>query len=395
MNGLVGSAICSFSLDSIQEVFNGKFKDQATSSSAWLPVLSSKVPEPRPGSCSNDSQSLGDPVLNFIRGHPLMDSAVPQDNGKPVFYKRDIVFTKIVVDLLTINGNSYTVYYAGTSTGSIYKLVEWIDRRNEVHSNLLDIIDVTTPEPIRGMVISPKHKSLYVSSDSHIRQIDLYSCRSRYDTCVRCTRDPYCGWDRTHNECKSSASSQGYVPCAALSLSPVHCLCRVSLSLTNHLLCLYPVVYRLLKNIENSSPNMCDGSVKQKDLKINYGQSVHLSCPLHTFDYDTSQSTKHSSSSNVKWFYYRNERSTGIEVISRKDKYIFTSDQGLVILATTDREAGRYECKLTNISLIRYDVFVDPSKWTFTVDVHRPSRATLFTHSFSFSLSCRILHCDK
>lgn len=209
MNGLVGSAICSFSLDSIQEVFNGKFKDQATSSSAWLPVLTSKVPEPRPGLCSNDSQSLPDPVLNFIRGHPLMDSAVPQDHGKPVFFKRDIVFTKIVVDQLTVNGMSYTIYYAATSTGSIYKVVEWIDRRKEVHSHLVDIIDVTTPDAIRGLIISPKHKSLYVSSDNHIRQIDLYSCKSRYDTCLTCTRDPYCGWDRTHNECKSSLTSQG------------------------------------------------------------------------------------------------------------------------------------------------------------------------------------------
>lgn len=208
MNGLVGSAICSFSLDAIQEVFNGKFKDQSTSSSAWLPVLSSKVPEPRPGMCVNDTQSLSDSVLNFIRGHPLMDSAVPQDNGKPVFYKRDIVFTKIVVDFHEVNGITYTIYFAGTSTGLVYKLVEWTDRKKETHSNLVDVFEATTPEPVRAMVISPRHKSLYVSSDSHIRQIDLFSCKLRYESCIRCTRDPYCGWDRSHNECKPS-SSQG------------------------------------------------------------------------------------------------------------------------------------------------------------------------------------------
>lgn len=206
MNGLVGSAICSFSLDAIQEVFNGKFKDQATSSSAWLPVLSSKVPEPRPGMCVNDTQSLPDSVLNFIRGHPLMDSAVPQDNGKPVFYKRDVVFTKIVVDLHEVNGITYTVYFAGTSTGLVYKLVEWTDRRKETHSNLFDVLEATAPEPVRAMVISPRHNSLYVSSDSHIRQIDLFSCKSRYESCIRCTRDPYCGWDRSHSECKPFTS---------------------------------------------------------------------------------------------------------------------------------------------------------------------------------------------
>lgn len=58
MNGLMGSAICSFTIDDIQEAFKGKFKHQETSNSAWLPVLSSKVPEPRPGECVNDTATL-------------------------------------------------------------------------------------------------------------------------------------------------------------------------------------------------------------------------------------------------------------------------------------------------------------------------------------------------
>lgn len=87
MNGLCGSAVCAFSLDSINEVFNGKFKEQETSSSSWLPVFSSKVPEPRPGSCVNDTQTLPDSVLNFIRGHSLMDSAVSHAGGRPVYHR--------------------------------------------------------------------------------------------------------------------------------------------------------------------------------------------------------------------------------------------------------------------------------------------------------------------
>lgn len=66
-DGLVGSAICSFSMSNIQEAFSGKFKEQATSSSAWLPVLRNKVPDPRPGTCVNDTEALPDTVLNFIR----------------------------------------------------------------------------------------------------------------------------------------------------------------------------------------------------------------------------------------------------------------------------------------------------------------------------------------
>lgn len=76
----------------------GKFKEQATSNSAWLPVLNSKVPEQRPGKCVDDTMSLQDNVMNFIRSHPLMDKAVSHLGNNPVFYKRDLVFTKLVVD---------------------------------------------------------------------------------------------------------------------------------------------------------------------------------------------------------------------------------------------------------------------------------------------------------
>lgn len=118
-NGLMGSAICSFTLSDIQAAFNGKFKEQASSSSAWLPVLSNRVPEPRPGTCVNDTETLPDTVLNFIRSHPLMDSAVMHEHEKPVFFKRDVFFTRLVVDKIKVDiGGAvldYTVYYAGTS----------------------------------------------------------------------------------------------------------------------------------------------------------------------------------------------------------------------------------------------------------------------------------------
>lgn len=48
-----------------------------------------------------------------------MDSAVMHENEKPVFFKRDIFFTKLVVDKIRVDiGGAvldYTVYYAGTS----------------------------------------------------------------------------------------------------------------------------------------------------------------------------------------------------------------------------------------------------------------------------------------
>lgn len=72
---------------------------------------------------------LSDTVLNFIRSHPLMDEAVGHENDRPVFYKRDLIFTHLVVDKIKIelfrNQLQYTVFYvfyAATSKLQIFRL---------------------------------------------------------------------------------------------------------------------------------------------------------------------------------------------------------------------------------------------------------------------------------
>ncbi|XP_015920801.1 semaphorin-2A isoform X2 [Parasteatoda tepidariorum] len=314
-NGLMGSAICSYSLDSIQEVFNGKFKEQATSSSAWLPVLTSKVPEPRPGLCVNDTQTLPDSVLNFIRGHPLMDSAVSHDNAKPVYYKRDVIFTSLVVDMIEVEGVQYTVYYAGSTEGYIYKLVEWYDRLGEEHSNLVDIFEATVPETVRAIEISSKHKSLYVSSDYVLRQFDLVMCKGRYANCLRCIQDPYCGWDKERGECK-------------------------------------PYVNGLLQDVTNATPGTCDNCVKNKPMHVFWGQSVHLSCAIHMPDIESM------GLGPLRWYHYSREKGK-YAVVHRREKYIHTADHGIVILSVSERDAGRYDCKLGTSTLCSFNITVD------------------------------------
>ena len=69
----MGSAICSFTIDDIQEAFKGKFKEQATSSSAWLPVLTNRVPEPRPGDCVNDTETLPGKTFKQLSNHQFAE----------------------------------------------------------------------------------------------------------------------------------------------------------------------------------------------------------------------------------------------------------------------------------------------------------------------------------
>ena len=162
------------------------------------------MPEPRPGSCVDDTRELPDRVLNFMRTHPMMDGGlnmimgprtfylkiylkylvantfvtamfsctgnVGQRGGAPVYYKRDVVFTRLVVDTVTAGRYSasrqFTLFYIGTATGEVYKVSQW-EEEGELRSQLLDTFQATAlREPVRAMEISRRRKMLYVTSDS-------------------------------------------------------------------------------------------------------------------------------------------------------------------------------------------------------------------------------------
>ena len=47
-------------------------------------------------------------------------------------------------------------FFSSTVEGRVYKVVEWMDENGVSHSELLDVYEVTTPEPIRAIQISRK-----------------------------------------------------------------------------------------------------------------------------------------------------------------------------------------------------------------------------------------------
>ena len=119
-----------------------------------------------------------------------MDEDVGNQGQAPVFYKRDIVFSHIVVDQMTTGMYSdkqdYTIFYIGAKTGQIFKVSQWADQEGKQHSQLLDVFQATLEgEPIRAMEISRRLRMLYVSSDSGIRQIQLAMCGARYNSCLQ------------------------------------------------------------------------------------------------------------------------------------------------------------------------------------------------------------------
>ena len=62
--------------------------------------------------CAKDTRNQPDNVLQFIKTHPLMDTAVRQKKGCPMFHQGNIIFRNIAIDVV----REYKVFFLGTST---------------------------------------------------------------------------------------------------------------------------------------------------------------------------------------------------------------------------------------------------------------------------------------
>lgn len=85
----------------------------------------------------------------------LMDEAVAPLGGRPLFVKRDLMLTQVVVDIETPSHGSYHIIFAGSSEGDIYKIVQWTESADggAQQSRLLAIYRLPSRTPIRAMQI--------------------------------------------------------------------------------------------------------------------------------------------------------------------------------------------------------------------------------------------------
>lgn len=115
----------------------------------------------------------------------------------------------------------------------------------------------------------------------------------------------------------------------------------------------------LLQDVSNTTADVCDSSVGKRKLVVTWGQSVHLGCFVKMPEVLANQ--------EVRWYHYSKEK--GRYQIAYKygaggDKFIETSEKGLVIVGVNEQDAGRYDCWLGGALLCSYNI---------TVDAHRCS----------------------
>ncbi|XP_053221682.1 semaphorin-6D isoform X7 [Podarcis raffonei] len=234
LNSIPGSAVCAFSMEDIEKVFKGRFKEQKTPDSVWTAVPEDKVPRPRPGCCAKHglaeayktSIDFPDETLSFIKSHPLMDSAVPSVIEEPWFTKTRVRYrlTAIAVDHSAGPYQNYTVIFVGSEAGMVLKILAKTKPSSLNDSVLLEEIDAYNHAKCNGdgeedkkvisLQLDKEHHALFVAFSSCVIRIPLSRCE-RHGSCKKsciASRDPYCGW-LNHGTCgrvKSSMFVGGY-----------------------------------------------------------------------------------------------------------------------------------------------------------------------------------------
>ncbi|XP_071345176.1 semaphorin-6D isoform X3 [Trachinotus anak] len=223
MNSIPGSAVCAFSMADIEKVFWGRFKEQKTPDSVWTPYPEEKLPKPRPGCCAGhgpaasfkSSIEFPDDTLQFIKSHPLMDTAVPSVGDEPWFTKTRVRYrlTALAVDNEAGPHKNYTVVFIGAESGVVLKVLAKTTSVSLNDSLLLEEIDVFNrakclsnhedDKRVLSLHVDKDTHSLYVAFSSCVIRIPLSRCE-RHSSCHKsciASRDPYCGW-KPHGACE-------------------------------------------------------------------------------------------------------------------------------------------------------------------------------------------------
>ncbi|XP_054858795.1 semaphorin-4B [Eublepharis macularius] len=196
--GSVGTAVCAFSMSDVKEAFNGLYKEVNRETQQWY-TDTHPVPEPRPGACITSharhlkitsSLQMPDRVLNYLKDHFLMDSAV---RSQPLLLQSHARYQQISVQRVQGLHRVYDVLFLGTGDGRLHKAV--VTTGQQVH--IIEEIQLFPPgQPVLKLLLDPTKGLLYAASYSALVQLPVANC-SLYQSCGECilARDPYCAWN--------------------------------------------------------------------------------------------------------------------------------------------------------------------------------------------------------
>ncbi|KAH7967156.1 hypothetical protein HPB49_023214 [Dermacentor silvarum] len=200
------SAVCAFRMQDIEKSFEGttffelKVTDRYSVGKPITPPVSTYPGSADAGGCPSDSRTLSDDTVRFVEEHPILTDTPKQRHGRPFFERAGVKFRSLAAFVLDTSWGSWVICYVATADGLLLKLAEenvpgdW----NPAPAQVVDSFNVTTiRDPIRKVLVSLKHKSVYLLMDVAVHQYPMESCRNSHQNCASCVLDPFCGWDGT------------------------------------------------------------------------------------------------------------------------------------------------------------------------------------------------------
>ncbi|XP_046439559.1 semaphorin-5A-like isoform X3 [Daphnia pulex] len=214
-NSIAGSAVCSFTLDSIQESFAGPFKIQSSPNSTWESVNSTHA-----HSHCNSVEPSSSPVE--AGKYQLMDRAVqslPGKYGSKPLIQLDLErFNHIAVDVVaTQNHSSIHVLYVASRDGLVrkYSVLPITQERC-----LVEIVDpfarLSQPadRQIQTMQFLKVQNTLYIGTKNEVIRLASRRCK-RFANRTQCldSADPYCGWQSQLAKCSPPPHNNPHASC--------------------------------------------------------------------------------------------------------------------------------------------------------------------------------------
>ncbi|KAM3720790.1 Semaphorin-2A [Dirofilaria immitis] len=294
-----GSAVCVFSLNSVNELFDhGYFLERNSSDGNWFVTPTKNIPEHRPGTCTTNSASVPDSSLQFARSHLLMADAASA--GRPLLIVRHELLTHIAVDPME---DVNVIFVYSHSSQKLYKVAHWFEEANR-HSKLLATYILKNTGTVFAITLLPG-EFLYLSGEDKVAQYVLSQCLL-YTTCAQCATDPYCSWNIARGLCYKRE--------------------RAHLSAAGWINSNYKDVDKCLEHIRRITTNAY------------IGDTLHLTC--------VAQST---------WIF-----NTG--PVSPSEKRQLTTEGGLVVFNVSGVDSGTYECSVDEEVIMMYEVTIDDAE---------------------------------
>ncbi|KAF4024515.1 hypothetical protein G4228_016444 [Cervus hanglu yarkandensis] len=209
VNSIAASAVCVFNLSAISQAFNGPFKYQENSRSAWLPY-----PNPNPNfQCGTVDQglyvNLTERNLQDAQKFILMHEVVQPVSPVPAFMEDNSRFSHVAVDVVQARDALVHIIYLATDYGTIKKVRAPLTQTSGgCVLEEMELFAERRPEPVRSLRILHSQSVLFVGLREHVAKIPLKRCqfyRSR-SACIG-AQDPYCGWDVVMKKCTTLEES--------------------------------------------------------------------------------------------------------------------------------------------------------------------------------------------